>query len=784
MFVLFILLSGLFFYFPPSVVATLVYSDSLDGTMAGWDSVENGTGGRTSAVVYNGTYSFKSSTDAGNTNSFLEKAISNQSITRVNFRFYLPDALTDQSQYYRFGSWYYSGNGTYLVIWRLHPSGSFGQNIYTLDAYDAVDAEYISSYNLIIEPDSWVSFDLVADCAGGSISMYMNNELVGKKDGLTLLQSYRANQLFIGQFYTNTYISFYVDDIQIHNDLPDTSTNSPNNILPFPQAWDNYSSTNINLDPAVTYLGTSSICASHNTGTNYAQESNAGVIPITAGQHILFSAWIKTNSSTFTEFNNNPASGTGGRIGIDFYDSSTIVAGASVLTLGFSNGTGIDGAPDIVAAGSCVPFNTPDWTLQFISVTVPDYSLNIKSFIPWFQTLTNTYDYGASWLANATLYIDSYKIEPFTDSGVSVTFTNTTYNLVTPVGGIANVSCAVVKAGHDQVVNYAAVSGSSLYSLTVDGFATSLATYPSSYTFSTVTDDHTLVLVSTVYPTPTPTPYIPSTAPQTEIDLYFHGTTTTVNTIAGYVASTSPPRVSAVTNETNAGSCNVSFGVRIYIVSASGVTSELTSGVQTIGILLVGETATNTLIQTDIDIATTTISFRQTSLAFYYYIKFNAGSWVPKAVFTTESLDYKRILAATWTVNLYVSRSESGGVTVGGFSWGSSSSLSGVEGLLFKDATPTDWQQYYLNQHNFAMFLLIPYTLVAGNVFYGIILVAIGGTLFIRYRTLGMAALFLIIILGCIGGGAANIIFGEILTGVLWIILAFGLAVLYWRAFR
>lgn len=284
-------------------------------------------------------------------------------------------------------------------------------------------------------------------------------------------------------------------------------------------------------------------------------------------------------------------------------------------------------------------------------------------------------------------------------------------------------------------------------------------------------------------PTPTPTPYIPSTVPQAQIDLYFHGTTTTVNTIAGYVASTAPPRVSANVNETYGASSDVFFGVRVYVASATGSTVELTDGVYTIGSVAVGQTPTNSLIQTDLAVPLTSLEFRQSSLVFRYYVRFDLGAWIPKAVFTTEALDYKKILPANWTFNLYVSRSESGD-TIGGFAWGDASYLSGVDGLVFKEAYPTDWQAYYLHQGNFVMFIMAPYTLVLGNFFYGIILLAVAGTLFIRYRTLGMSALFLLIILGCIGGGAGNIIFGEVLVGVVWIILAFGLAVLYWRAFR
>jgi hypothetical protein len=58
----------------------------------------------------------------------------------------------------------------------------------------------------------------------------------------------------------------------------------------------------------------------------------------------------------------------------------------------------------------------------------------------------------------------------------------------------------LVLAGSSQAFTYSALNGYTLNQLLIDGVPASLATYPSSYTFSTVSADHTISVSSVVAP--------------------------------------------------------------------------------------------------------------------------------------------------------------------------------------------------------------------------------------------------------------------------------------------
>lgn len=294
-------------------------------------------------------------------------------------------------------------------------------------------------------------------------------------------------------------------------------------------------------------------------------------------------------------------------------------------------------------------------------------------------------------------------------------------------------------------------------------------------------------------PTPSPTPAEPTAAPTIPrtptsiVDLNFHGVVTTQNGVTGYVANSSTPTTSAhaspIIGYGTAGDA-VSYGIRVYAVTRSTV--ELTSGVVTVGTLT--GTQTITALTTQTVLSGTHLTFGNSTLKFVLYGRFGSGDWSIVQTMTTRALNYKQLFASEVTVTLYADRNESGGNTYSSAYWGNveggEDPYSGVSGLVFKTATSTDWQQYYLNQGNLVRFITIPYTFILGNVFYGIIVVALAGTVFARYRTLGMVALFLVLFFGCIGGAAANIVLGEVIVGVVWIATAFGLAVVYWRVFR
>ena len=190
-----------------------------------------------------------------------------------------------------------------------------------------------------------------------------------------------------------------------------------NNLVPIPSwgAYENYPqafTTNVHFDTNALYNGEESIRIDPpaNIYANPAREANAlngAIIPVHAGDHIVFNCWIKTTSSQNPANNNNPATG-GGRIGIEFIYGNYVVATAisnGVLSRPIANYdsvTTVSGDPQF--RGSFVSWNTGTWTLQTVDCVVPS-GLGIAGMIPWMQVLGAT-DWGVAWFANSALYVN------------------------------------------------------------------------------------------------------------------------------------------------------------------------------------------------------------------------------------------------------------------------------------------------------------------------------------------------------------------------------------------
>jgi hypothetical protein len=175
-----------------------------------------------------------------------------------------------------------------------------------------------------------------------------------------------------------------------------TSTPTPNptftptfsgiNLASIPSGWDlTYGSGPqiIALDYTVTHNGNPSIRLDPHTAAdiNVARECNSYWITAKPGDHIVFSAWVKTTASS------DKVPYDGARLGIDFYGSNGIldtqphgyqqVNGVLVskgtqnyVTNGWVDYSG-DGFVDTPVSQFVVPWNHDTWTLLKWDVTVP-----------------------------------------------------------------------------------------------------------------------------------------------------------------------------------------------------------------------------------------------------------------------------------------------------------------------------------------------------------------------------------------------------------------------------
>lgn len=287
-------------------------------------------------------------------------------------------------------------------------------------------------------------------------------------------------------------------------------------------------------------------------------------------------------------------------------------------------------------------------------------------------------------------------------------------------------------------------------------------------------------------PTPSP-PDEPPPAPvggdEALLTFYFHADPQTINDVAGYSALTTVPDEDFYLQASTTGSANVSWGWRVYLQFESSA-QELTGGTPT---ALITQTAPDG-DQEELATATYTfsdarMSFGLTAVRFVLYSSWDGGAWTSRAVYITENLFYSRLLDCTSTFSLYAVRNESGGSTYATVYWGTTEHLSGVANMTFREGTTVDWQSYYLNQGNFLSFLSVPYTVMIGNTFYALILFGFGMSLYLRYRKAAILVVFIICICGSGAGAAINLLVGELFTGILWIVAAFGLAAIYWGLF-
>ncbi len=296
-------------------------------------------------------------------------------------------------------------------------------------------------------------------------------------------------------------------------------------------------------------------------------------------------------------------------------------------------------------------------------------------------------------------------------------------------------------------------------------------------------------------PTPTPTPEpTPTPTPPTHrlpyylvSDYYFHASSITTNGVAGYLISEDQPIEDHFINTSTLGSVDVTYGSRIYLVQ-NRTTTELTNGEPqaTVTIPAASGNVSVTDLSAEFYIPQTYLEFGKDALEFDVYLTFDDGdTWQPVAIFITENLFYKQIQQSVIEVHYFIDREETGSTSTN-YCWGGGSNnyLSGFKNIYFKEATNPDWQQYFLNQQNFVMFVMAPYVMILGNTFYGIILLAFCAGIYIRYRNISPVVLFVILIAGTLVAGGVNIAFGEYVVGLIWAVCAFGIALVYWRVFR
>lgn len=266
------------------------------------------------------------------------------------------------------------------------------------------------------------------------------------------------------------------------------------------------------------------------------------------------------------------------------------------------------------------------------------------------------------------------------------------------------------------------------------------------------------------------------------LDFYFYATTHEINGVNGYQALTDPPVNQYLYSIQSSGEHNVSWGIRAYL-QFNGSEVELTGGSPEGILTLLSQYGTQSgVYNTTVSIDKTSMLFGQTAIRFDVYSRWDSGAWTLRNQYITELLFYPSTADGDAVFTAYLSWSYSGGTTTAAFNWGTPTYFTGVMDFPFTQGSGADWQQYYLDQGDLTGFLIAPYTAQIGNLFYAIIMFAVGMSLYIRYRQMSIVVMLVALLGGT--GGVINLLIGDAYMGVLWLITAFGLALIYWRLFR
>jgi hypothetical protein len=214
------------------------------------------------------------------------------------------------------------------------------------------------------------------------------------------------------------------------------------------------------LDTSVLHNGNNSVRIEKGTedksrevdGADFTQPDWA--IPISPGDHVFFSVWMKTSVSTIDDV--TPTSGI--RLGIDYYH------GEGGYITGIQNPSGTP--PYLVGETLTFPADSylnfvnwgSDWEQRTMEFIVPDEVMSNGAFgyilgemvvpdriVPWIQVWSNNYgnlDGGIGWFADTILYINPLDETPL----VAPTFSSLTLS-DTSVLTDEPISCSVTLTG-------------------------------------------------------------------------------------------------------------------------------------------------------------------------------------------------------------------------------------------------------------------------------------------------------------------------------------------------
>ena len=271
-----------------------------------------------------------------------------------------------------------------------------------------------------------------------------------------------------------------------------------------------------------------------------------------------------------------------------------------------------------------------------------------------------------------------------------------------------------------------------------------------SYTFTNIQANHTITFswVATLAPTPTPTPNPtsqPTSTPNVIIQtqsqtLYFTPATTSTLGINGYALASSYTNNAQTVSNTYTGTNVVTYSYQIYLYS-SPTQLTLLPGSGSASVVSVNGNYTNAV--------TSIINIPQTAVLLGYNAleiniienNVNGGSTVV-ATFVSPVLITNYIMPSAWLFTLYINNTQVGGNTYSSIMFGNSQYPSSITGISLSVPLRSDIVMWDFSRGDYIGAMLYEYMAETFTAFYAIILFAVAGTLYWRYKHTGIIVYF------------------------------------------
>ncbi|MFA6660430.1 MAG: hypothetical protein WCS62_02345, partial [Bacilli bacterium] len=261
---------------------------------------------------------------------------------------------------------------------------------------------------------------------------------------------------------------------------------------------------------------------------------------------------------------------------------------------------------------------------------------------------------------------------------------------------------------------------------------------------------------------------------------YFRSDSYQVNTVTAYGLDVDYTNTAVYLSSNGATGATVQYGFRIYQLHTGGGKTELTGGSPEAAITLSSnssgyQTATWSCAETDWDLG-------RDAIQIAVYVKFDSGNWIAVANYVTPSIMSGTLEASTWTFRVYLYYLDNGASTQTRFYFGSGTYHSEISGIAFTEASIFDMMMFSLMVGDLIMFFRLPLDLLFGSWWYFLLILAVAGAFYIRYRNLVVILVLWTLFAGA--GGLVGLLIPNPIDMAIWVLLSLGLTAVLWRVFR